>query len=434
MADNYLITGYWGEPHVTAENDRGINAAIFGTGRFVLPVGEQFRAEYIGNNTIRMYDGKLMDNGAAAGIPVGEYVDLLIANAKQGMKRNDLIVFQYELDSSTLIESGKFVVVQGEETTGEVYDPELEQDDLLSGNASFDQMPLWRVPVFGTTISAPEPLFGVSQNIKNAGVAVAEATSSDGITYHATIPGVTEYRFGYEVIIIPKITSKSNMIKLAINDLSEKSVLLPLSSNTSRYEHPEDSWYFSENRPIKLRYTPNGTVTGFWSAVDRILQSASDLYGEVPINKGGTGAETLEKAQKNLQIYPAEQDTENPGHYYRTVDGEKEWINPPMTVGVEYRTTERFMGAPVYTSIAEGTVPASGTSSKVRIAMGVTGLIRYNANVFNSAAATPYFMPLNVTPEISTTILRVNVDNSGGALTAGEHVVAQAWYTREDLA
>ena len=83
MADNYLITGYCGEPHVTAENDRGIHAAMFGTGRFVLPVGEQFKAEYIGNNTIRMYDGKLMDNGAAAGIPVGEYVDFLITNTGQ---------------------------------------------------------------------------------------------------------------------------------------------------------------------------------------------------------------------------------------------------------------------------------------------------------------------------------------------------------------
>lgn len=155
MADNYLITGYWGEPHVTAENDRGINAAMFGTGRFVLPVGEQFRAEYIGNNTIRMYDGKLMDNGAAAGIPAGEYVDLLIANAGQGKKRNDLIVFQYEQDASTLIESGKFVVIQGTETSGTAADPELTQEDLLSGRATFDQMALWRVSVSGANIAAP---------------------------------------------------------------------------------------------------------------------------------------------------------------------------------------------------------------------------------------------------------------------------------------
>ena len=159
MANNYLITGYWGEPHVTAENDRGINAAIFGAGRYVLPVGEQFRAEYIGNNTIRLYDGKLVDNGAAAGIPVGEYVDVLITNAGQGMKRNDLIAFQYSQDTSTLIESGKFIVIQGAETSGTATDPGLTESDLLSGKATIDQMALWRVSVSGATISAPEQVF-----------------------------------------------------------------------------------------------------------------------------------------------------------------------------------------------------------------------------------------------------------------------------------
>lgn len=165
MTENYLITGYWGEPHVTAENDRGINAAIFGAGRFVLPVGEKFRAEYIGNNTIRIYDGKLMDNGAAAGIPAGSYVDLLIANAGQGMKRSDIIAFQYSQDASTLVESGAFVVIQGTETSGTAVDPALTQNDLLEGDAAFDQMPLYRVPVSGTTISAPVKLFAVSKSI-----------------------------------------------------------------------------------------------------------------------------------------------------------------------------------------------------------------------------------------------------------------------------
>lgn len=175
MADNYLITGYWGEPHVTAENDRGINAAMFGAGRFVLPVGEQFRAEYIGNNTIRMYDGKLMDNGAAAGIPVGEYVDLLIANAGQGKKRNDMIVFQYSQDHSTLVESGIFTVIQGSETDGTASDPTLTQEDLLSGEAAFDQMALWRVSVSGATISAPEKLFSVYPGSAPAGFGLGKS-------------------------------------------------------------------------------------------------------------------------------------------------------------------------------------------------------------------------------------------------------------------
>lgn len=174
MANNYLITGYWGEPHVTAENDRGINAAIFGAGRFVLPVGQQFKAEYIGNNTVRLYDGKLLDNGAAAGIPAGKYIDLLIPEAGQGMKRNDIIAFQYSQDSSTLIESGTFVVIQGSETSGTAADPTLTQEDLLTDEAAFDQMALWRIPVSGATISAPVQLFTVSKNLQS------EVTPEDG--------------------------------------------------------------------------------------------------------------------------------------------------------------------------------------------------------------------------------------------------------------
>lgn len=182
MANNYLITGYWGEPHVTVENDRGINAAIFGAGRFVLPVGNQFRAEYIGNNTVRVYDGKLIDNGAVAGIPAGQYIDLLIPEAGQGMNRNDLIVFQYSKDAATLVESGNFVVIKGAETSGTPTDPELTQQDILSDTATFDQMPLWHVSVSSTIISEPVQLFEVHTNIlailKNVAAVLALATEA----------------------------------------------------------------------------------------------------------------------------------------------------------------------------------------------------------------------------------------------------------------
>lgn len=47
---------------------------------------------------------------------------------------------------------------------------------------------------------------------------------------------------------------------------------------------------------------------------------------------------------KNLSIESAE----HPGCYYRIVNGETEWINPPDEYGVEYRTTERWKGRPVY--------------------------------------------------------------------------------------
>jgi hypothetical protein len=287
MADNYLITGYWGEPHVTAENDRGINAAMFGTGRFVLPVGGQFRAEYIGNNTIRMYDGKLMDNGAAAGIPVGEYVDLLIANAGQGMKRNDLIVFQYKQDASTLIESGKFVVIQGVETDGTASDPELTQEDLLSGEAAFDQMALWRVSVSGATISAPVKLFSVSSDLA-----------------HKAPAGLIQKL--YDIETDAELTA-------AIDDLW---------SNTADWS--EGHFAFNMRKSVGQIYG------GIWHITSYKANSSYGVIKAVGYNASHPTIMYLNKMQ---------------------TWAEWEWVNPPMTLGAEYRTTERFNGKVVYTKL-----------------------------------------------------------------------------------
>ena len=263
MADNYLITGYWGEPHVTAENDRGINAAIFGAGRFVLPVGKQFKAEYIGNNTIRIYDGKLLNNGAAAGIPAGRYVDLLISEAGQGKKRNDIIVFQYAKDASTLIESGTFVVVSGAETSGTAADPALTQADLLSDEATFDQMALWRVPVSGSVISAPVQLFTIAKNLENAGSGekVVAATSTDGVSYTADVEDVEELSVGMKITIIPDKESASTTPTLNVNGLGAKAIRRRLSNNTAITVPSNDEDWMAATKPITLQY--NGT---YWVA------------------------------------------------------------------------------------------------------------------------------------------------------------------------
>ena len=206
MANNYLITGYWGEPHVTAENDRGFNAAVFGAGRFVLPVGEQFRAEYIGNNTVRLYDGKLIDNGAVAGIPAGKYVDLLIPEAGQGMSRNDLIVFSYSKDPSTLVETGSFIVLSGTETSGAAVDPAITQQDLLTDEATVDTMPLYRVAVSGASIAAPAQMFTMAENqvgLRDYARTVASAVNildNSDWTHPVNQRGETAYRgLGYSI-------------------------------------------------------------------------------------------------------------------------------------------------------------------------------------------------------------------------------------------
>ena len=301
MAENYLITGYWGEPHVTAENDRGIHAGIFGAGRYVLPVGEQFRAEYIGNNTVRIYDGKLIDNGAAAGIPAGEYVDLQIPYSSQGTTRNDLIVFQYSQDASTLIESGTFVVINGEESAETATDPALTQHDLLSGTATLDQMALWRVTASSTEIGTPVKLFSIAKNLNTAGGVVVEATSTNGVDYVATVDGIDRLYSGMELIIIPNIDSTSTAITLNVNGMGAKTVRLPLSTNTAIMVQPVQNSFFVANRPVKLMFDAAYlSGKGVWKVSGQHRTSASDLYGSVPIENGGHGADNAEEGMRNL--------------------------------------------------------------------------------------------------------------------------------------
>ena len=49
-----------------------------------------------------------------------------------------------------------------------------------------------------------------------------------------------------------------------------------------------------------------------------------------------------------------------------------EWVDPPMALGVEYRTTERYQGKPVYVKLVNFGVLPNNTSKSV--AHGITGL------------------------------------------------------------
>lgn len=56
--------------------------------------------------------------------------------------------------------------------------------------------------------------------------------------------------------------------------------------------------------------------------------------------------------------------SEYPGCFYRKLaDGTIEWFNPPMLLGVEYRTTERYQGKPVYVKLVDCGNVASGAKT-----------------------------------------------------------------------
>ena len=80
------------------------------------------------------------------------------------------------------------------------------------------------------------------------------------------------------------------------------------------------------------------------------------------------------KTRANLGVVPGAESTASPNCYYRTVDGVTEWINPPMELGVEYRTTERWNGNVVYTKLVNcGTAINNATVTLE----GVTACVRF---------------------------------------------------------
>ena len=76
----------------------------------------------------------------------------------------------------------------------------------------------------------------------------------------------------------------------------------------------------------------------------------------------------------------AEEDREHPGCHYRTVNGQREWWNPPMQRGEEYRTTERFNGKVVYAKLVDfGSLPNSTSKTAAYCSTGATAAVSVKA-------------------------------------------------------
>lgn len=79
------------------------------------------------------------------------------------------------------------------------------------------------------------------------------------------------------------------------------------------------------------------------AARDAAYKYASDLSNGHTSDKNNPHEVTVEQ----IGALPATKDATT-GCYYYLVNGKKEWINPPMVPGTEYRTTERINGSVVY--------------------------------------------------------------------------------------
>ena len=161
---------------VSAESDGALFAGIFGSAKYVLENGSQFKAEVQSNNIVKISDGDAVMYGRHVRIPANDSALVTINNGHSGTNRIDLIVFRYTKDS-TGKETVDLVVIHGEDSTGTATAPTAVDGNILTGAMQSD-FPLYTVELNGINIVKVNPLFNVIGNISKLKEELTELNSN----------------------------------------------------------------------------------------------------------------------------------------------------------------------------------------------------------------------------------------------------------------
>lgn len=123
-----------------------------------------------------------------------------------------------------------------------------------------------------------------------------------------------------------------------------------------------------------------------------------------------------------------------PGCFYRNVDGVIEWINPPMVIGTEYKTTERYKNKPVYTkAVSCGNFPSSGSSKSIAHGADATQIVRCSGCIDNRDTL-PFYDPEKGEIRIDSSKINIKicvVSWKSSADITTLTATAQIWYTKD---
>ena len=135
---------------------------------------------------------------------------------------------------------------------------------------------------------------------------VVTATSTDGIAYTATVPGITELTNGVSFIIIPSTVSKSTTPTLNINGLGAKAIKRRLSGIYTSLQAGYSAGWLAANIPFRLIYdarsksSPN--ETGVWVIEGAEKPSGADISGTVPQAKADASGNVITETYATIAM------------------------------------------------------------------------------------------------------------------------------------
>lgn len=153
--------------------------------------------------------------------------------------------------------------------------------------------------------------------------------------------------------------------------------------------------------------------------IDKILAGGGGGGGGVADAVRYGAAQSLTTAQQaqarsNIGAMQGIESEDYPGCYYVLNGSTVEWITPPMELGVEYRTTARYLGKPIYCKLVNfGTLP-NETSKRVTISDNIAATVRVDVIDAKGSYLTQYdgFSTVTASPQAVTIITKVDMSKS----------------------
>lgn len=177
-----------------------------------------------------------------------------------------------------------------------------------------------------------------------------------------------------------------------------------------------------------IDFAPNGIVSDnigslsysdWWASISEIYAAMPDNTRKIVhgiINVAGdipTGSWSAELVRFTVGYGYVEISNDGNSTVRRAISGSWqpwEWVNPPMVLGTEYRTTERWMGNPVYVRAVQIDLSTSGYKS-ASLGSGVTGVKSLTSYVLSDggyAIDPAYVELLTIQVDIGSNSLKVN--------------------------